>query len=144
MSDLLFPHRCVSPSCQAQGNADEVFYLPGQRDSNGISVGGMCLRCGSGSYLQKVEIVHFLVHDEHGLVRGSDWGRFRGTRANRYSPACERGKKVVAGGQHLRHQTVLPEAVTCNECLAFVLEAQHVGHADKGLWLPAGQDEIID
>jgi len=90
--------------------------------------------------LLKVNVIHLLIHDPDGQVAGSDFGPFHHTTANVYSPACERGKRIITdnGGQWPAWflMTTLPDAATCYECLEFSRELKRPGVVNKGLWLP--------
>jgi hypothetical protein len=131
----MFPFRCLSPGCQSSGFAHTNFYLPAR-----VHPENRCPECGSGRYLLKVDIVHLLIHDPDGPVAGSDIGPFHHTTANRWSPACERGKKLIADGAGIWppwfKMTTLPEAATCYDCLEFAKGLKTPGQVKGGLWLP--------
>ena len=133
----------MSPECQVHDRTDQIFYLPLPFDETGRN-GNLCLQCGSHRYLQKVEIIHLLVHDPDGKIAGSQWGRFRGTNSNFYMPACERGQRAVKEGKRLKNMTALPEAATCHGCLERLEGMKAVGYAESGLWIPAARDEVIE
>ena len=137
---IMFPMRCISPECQASGDSDTIFYCP---DPYG-TITNRCPRCETGLYLSKVEIIHLILQDPKGLVRGSDWSPYAGTKGNRWSPACERGKNVLKAGQRLRHMSTYPSlGITCYECRQVIDGAKFMGRASNGLWIPAACDEII-
>lgn len=140
----MWPFRCLSPECQNTGAAHVHFYMPirtpkdatDARDDESLS----CPKCKSKRYLIRIENVHLIIHDPDGLIAGSDMGAFRGTSANFYSPACDRGKSILRehGGvwpQWFRF-TTLPDAATCLDCKEYLDGVKLSGVAKGGLWLP--------
>lgn len=136
------PFRCHSPQCQAQGRQDVNFYLL-KREPGPDEPPNECPTCGSGRYLVKVDVIHLLIHDPLGKIRGSDSSPFRLTTANFWSPACDRGKKLVESGSwgSKFRMTTLPEAATCLDCRNVAETFRHQGVVEHGLYVPGMIDE---
>ena len=147
----MWPFRCLSPSCQASGAAHSAFYLPVREPKHAIKSEDeslSCPDCKSKGYLYRVENIHLLIHDPKGLVAGSDIGPFRGTSSNFFSPACGKGKAIIAehGGQWpiWFKMTTLPEAATCFDCNEYLSGVKLGGVAKGGLWLPLEVSDRVD
>ena len=146
----MFPFRCISPECQTHGRSDIMFWLPSRerdaaraKECGGTDPQHVCPNCESGMYLDRCEVIHWLIHDPNGLVRGSDYSPFRGTIGNAFSPACERGQDVLRKGGRLRYMTSLPSAATCFECVARRESSKHLGYAESGLFVPGACNELV-